>query len=83
MYVGDTMITVKLYAYLRDPHGKEVTLEYEKDMTIRDIATKLNIPLDRVSIIICDGKDNTPDKMLDVKVNKDSLVHFFPPVAGG
>lgn len=77
------MITVKLYAYLREPHGKEVKLEYAKPMTVRDIAEKLDIPLNRVSIIICDGKDGIPEKMLDYEVLEDSLVHFFPPVAGG
>ncbi|MFP4078074.1 MAG: MoaD/ThiS family protein [Candidatus Izemoplasmataceae bacterium] len=77
------MITVKLYAYLREPHGKEVHLDHETGMTVRDIAEKLDIPLKRVSIIICDGKDGTPEKMLDHEVKADSLVHFFPPVAGG
>lgn len=77
------MITVKLYAYLREPHGKEVHLEHEPGMTVRDIATRLEIPLDRVSIIICDGRDDIPERMLDREVAEDSLVHFFPPVAGG
>ncbi|MFW5895075.1 MAG: MoaD/ThiS family protein [Bacillota bacterium] len=77
------MITVKLYAYLREPHGKEVQLEYEAGMRVRDIAKALDIPLDRVSIIICDGKDGIPKKMLDHEVKADSTVHFFPPVAGG
>lgn len=83
VYVGDNMVTVKLYAYLREPHGKEVKLEHEMNMTVRDIAKKLDIPLNRVSIIICDGKDGTPEKMLDYAVGENSLVHFFPPVAGG
>ncbi len=77
------MITVKLYAYLRDNRGKEVKIEYREGLTIRDIAEELELDLADVSIVICDGKDDLPSRMKDVKVKEDSLVHFFPPVAGG
>ena len=77
------MITVKLYAYLRDNRGKEVKVNYRKGLTISDIADELKIDLNDVSIVICDGKDDLPSRMKDVEVKEDSLVHFFPPVAGG
>lgn len=77
------MITVKLYAYLRDNRGKVVEIEHEEGLTIQMIADQLKLDLDDVSIIICDGKDDTPSKMKDVLVKPDSVVHFFPPVAGG
>ncbi len=77
------MVKVKLYAYLRDNRGKEVDFEYRTGLTIADIAKELELDLSDVSIIICDGKDDVPEKMKDVEVKEDSLVHFFPPVAGG
>lgn len=77
------MVKVKLYAYLRDNRGKEVDIEYRQGLTIADIANQLEIDLNDVSIIICDGKDDIPSKMKDIEVKEDSLVHFFPPVAGG
>ena len=80
---GFTMIIVKLYAYLRDNRGKEVEIEHAEGMTIQTIVEQLNIPRDRMSIIICDGKDNAAEKMMTVKPKPDSLIHIFPPVAGG
>ena len=77
------MIIVKLYAYLRDNRGKEVEIEHAEGMTIQTIVEQLNIPRDRMSIIICDGKDNAAEKMMTVKPKPDSLIHIFPPVAGG
>ncbi|GEM_PF-1477687 len=77
------MITVKLYAYLRDNRGKEVSIDYREGLTIQDIANDLKIDLADVSIVICDGKDDLPNRMKDVEVSEDSVVHFFPPVAGG
>ncbi len=77
------MITVKLYAYLRDNRGKVVEVEYREGLTIQMIADQLSLDLNDVSIVICDGKDDIPSKMKDVLVKPDSLVHFFPPVAGG
>ncbi len=77
------MITVKLYAYLRDNRGKSVELSYEEGMTIKDVAKALNLNLADVSIVICDGKDDIPSRMVDHPVKPDSLIHFFPPVAGG
>ena len=77
------MITVKLYAYLRDNRGKQVTMEYRENLTIQMIADELSLDLDDVSIVICDGKDDIPSKMKDLVVHDNATVHFFPPVAGG
>ncbi len=77
------MITVKLYSALRKYGGKEVLFEIENDMTVRDIVTELKIPIKEISIIILDHFDSTPDIMLDRRVKEDSLIHLFPPMAGG
>lgn len=77
------MITVKLYSSLRKDRGKEVMFDYIENMTIRDIVTKLKIPIIEISIIILDHFDSTPDIMLDRKPKENSLIHLFPPMAGG
>jgi len=77
------MITVKLYSSLRKDRGKEVMFSYTEELTVRDIVSELNIPIEEISIIILDGYDNIPDVMLDRKPNESSLIHLFPPMAGG
>jgi molybdopterin converting factor small subunit len=77
------MIKVKLYSALRKYGGKEVLFEIKKDMIVRDIVTELKIPIKEISIIILDHFDSTPDIMLDRLVKEDSLIHLFPPMAGG
>ena len=66
------MITVKLYSAVRKYGG-----------TVRDIVEELKIPLKELSIIILDNFDSTPDIMLDRTVKEGSLIHLFPPMAGG
>ena len=77
------MITVKLYSAIRKYGGKEIVFEHHKGMTVRDIVTKLKIPIKEISIIILDHFDSTPDIMLDREVKESSLIHLFPPMAGG
>jgi len=77
------MITVKLYSSLRKDRGKEVMFEHTEGMTVRDIVNELKIPIEEISIIILDNYDNTPDVMLDKLTKEDSLIHLFPPMAGG
>ena len=77
------MITVKLYSSIRIYGGKEVIFEYTKGLTVRDIIEKLKIPLNDISIIILDNFDSTTDIMIDREVKESSLIHLFPPMAGG
>lgn len=77
------MVKVKLYSLLRENRGKEVKFKYTKDLTCAHIVKSLNIPLKDVSIIICNDYDNTPEVMLDKKPNDNTIVHIFPPMAGG
>ncbi|MCK5388109.1 MAG: MoaD/ThiS family protein [Candidatus Izimaplasma sp.] len=77
------MITVKLYSAIRKYGGKEVMFEYVEGLTVRDIVEKLKIPLKEISIIILDHFDSTTDIMIDREVKESSLIHLFPPMAGG
>lgn len=77
------MITVKLYSAIRKYGGKEVVFEYVEGLTVRGIVEELKIPLKDISIIILDHFDSTPDIMLDREVKENSLIHLFPPMAGG
>ena len=77
------MITVKLYSAIRKYGGKEVMFEYKKGLKVRDIVEELKIPLKEISIIILDHFDSTTDIMIDKEVKESSLIHLFPPMAGG
>ncbi|MCK5761381.1 MAG: MoaD/ThiS family protein [Candidatus Izimaplasma sp.] len=77
------MVTVKLYSAIRKYGGKEVLFEYSEGLTVRDIIEELKIPLKEISIIILDHFDSTTDIMIDRKVKESSLLHLFPPMAGG
>ena len=77
------MVTVKLYSAVRKYGGKEVIFDHIEGMTVRDIVEKLEIPIIELSIIILDNFDSTPDIMLDRTVKDGSLIHLFPPMAGG
>ncbi len=77
------MITVKLYSSIRKYGGKEVMFEYKEGLTVRDIVEELKIPLKDISIIILDHFDSTTDIMIDREVKESSLIHLFPPMAGG
>jgi len=77
------MITVKLYAYLREEHGKSVEIPFEEGMKVQDIVERLNLPKERLSLIVAGDKDGMAAKMMDVPLQEDMVVHIFPPVAGG
>ncbi len=77
------MITVKLYSAIRKYGGKVVMFDYVEGLTVKDIIEKLKIPLKEISIIILDDYDSTTDIMINREVNESSLIHLFPPMAGG
>ncbi len=63
--------------------GGWLLFEYKKNLRVRDIVEELKIPIKEISIIILDHFDSTPDIMLDREVKESSLIHLFPPMAGG
>lgn len=77
------MVKVKLYSAIRKYGGKEVIFEHAENMTVRTIINELKIPLKEISIIILDNFDSTTDIMIDRDVKDGSLLHLFPPMAGG
>lgn len=77
---GDQVkIKVRLFATLRDGRGKEFFLELERGSTPRDIAERLEIPLEDVSILLINGRDG----LLDSELEETDVVSIFPPVGGG
>lgn len=73
------MIKVKLFANLREGRGKEVNIEFSENLTGRKLLRILNIPEDRVSIFLVNGRD----KALDETLSDGDIVAIFPPVGGG
>jgi molybdopterin synthase sulfur carrier subunit len=73
-------ITVKLNASLRQ-HGRGVSndgtllLEIEENATAREVLQKLGIPLEKVKMIILNGKGADFDSIL----SDGDRIAFFPP----
>jgi len=77
------MVKVKLYSALRNYGGPEIMIEHKGIMTLRNILDELEIPIGEISVIILNNVDSTPYVMLDRMVKDDSIIHLFPPIAGG
>ncbi len=73
-------VTVKLNASLR-PYGRGVSnegtllLEIEENATAREVLQKLGIPLEKVKMIILNGKGANVDSIL----NDGDRIALFPP----
>jgi molybdopterin converting factor small subunit len=59
--------------------GEEHILEVESGATIKDVLLMFEIPLERVKIILVEGRAQS----LDYILNKSERVSIFPPIAGG
>lgn len=73
------MVKVLLFAYLRDGIGKEVNLEYFQDMKVIDAIESLGLDLEKISIILINGRHQT----LETPLAKGDKLFLFPPVGGG
>jgi len=63
--------------YLKDhPDGK---VALDDTATVRTLAERLGLPIERVRIITVNGKQETLDKSLA----DGDLVYIFPPAIGG
>ena len=61
-----------------DPtNGVSFTVDGER--TVTDICEQINIPADKIKIIMVNGKSRSPDHIL----KGDERVGLFPPVGGG
>lgn len=73
------MVEVRLFAYLRDPHGKVVHIDPKEIPTGEALLKHLNIPTERVAIFLVNGFHQS----LNILLNDHDVVSLFPPVAGG
>ncbi len=61
-----------------DPN-KGVSFIVGGEKTVTDICDQMNIPADKIKIIMINGKSQSPDYVL----KGDERVGLFPPVGGG
>lgn len=72
-------IKVKLFATFREGRFAVETMEFPEGSTVLDVANKLQIKPDDVSIAMINGSSS---ELHDVLKEGDTLV-LFPPVGGG
>lgn len=73
------MISVKIFATLRDGRQKAYELPAEELSTAGDIMRHLNIPAGDVAILLINGFHAKPGD----PVKDGDVVSLFPPCAGG
>ncbi len=70
--------TLRKYVPGYDPtNGVVFSLKGER--TVKDMCEQMNIPADKIKIIMVNGKSQSPDHIL----KGDERVGLFPPVGGG
>jgi len=72
-------ITIKLFATLRTNRFKAETREYQKKVTINQVAEDLMIPREEMALILVNGH-TAP---LDFELKNGDTLSIFPPVGGG
>jgi sulfur-carrier protein len=70
--------TLRRYVPGYDPTNG-VSLIVDGERTVADICEHMNIPADKIKIIMVNGKSKSPDHVL----KGDERVGLFPPVGGG
>ena len=73
------MITVKLFANLREGRQKQYQFKPEGIKTAGDIITRLGIKPEEVAILLINGRHSKPEDA----VKDDDLVALFPASGGG
>jgi molybdopterin synthase sulfur carrier subunit len=70
--------TLRKYHPDYDPlKGLELAVDGEK--TVADVCTEMNIPSDKIKVVMVNGKSESFDYIL----RGDERVGLFPPVGGG
>ena len=70
--------TLRKYVPEYDPiKGMRVTVD--REMTVAELCERMNIPADRIKVVMVNGKN----KSLDYVLKGDERVGLFPPVGGG
>ena len=73
------IITVKLFATLREYNEKEFKYEVASGTTVRDVVRSLELPMDDIAIIMVNGRG----KDMAYELAADDVLALFPPVGGG
>jgi molybdopterin converting factor small subunit len=73
------LVTIKLFATLRNGRFKISEKEYQPGTTVADIVTELEIPRQESASVLVNGLSAGYDQELQ---DKDVLV-LFPPIGGG
>ncbi len=73
------IITVKLFATLRNYNEKIMTIDVLETATVKDVVLQVNLPIEEIAIIMINGRSCKLDATL---VENDTLA-FFPAVGGG
>ena len=72
-------VEVQIHGGLGSRVGRLARLEIEPRSTVRDIARRLGIPLEKVGMIVADGRLCGADDL----VEDVQRISFFPPIMGG
>jgi len=72
-------VEVQIHGGLGSRVGRLARLEIEPRSTVRDIARRLGIPLEKVGMIVADGRLCGADD----PVEDGQRISFFPPIMGG
>jgi molybdopterin converting factor small subunit len=77
-------VTLFLSAHLRDyvpgfDPGTGLSVPVEEGSTVRELALRLGIPMEKVKLIFVDGLHASWDRRL----KGGERINLFPPVAGG
>lgn len=70
--------TLRRYISDYDP-TKGMVLSLDKEKTVAELCELINIPADKIKIIIVNGKNESLDHIL----NGDERVGLFPAIGGG
>jgi len=70
---------VRLFATLRENHGKTVDVPWHDGMDGYALFNTLGLAPEDVSIFLINGLNSKPDAMLKA----DDIIALFPPVGGG
>lgn len=73
------IVTIKLFATLRDGRFKVDNRELPNESRVKDILSSLGIAAEEVAICLVNGRDENEHHSLG---NGDTLA-LFPPVGGG
>ncbi len=73
------VVTVRLFATLREGRDKVIQLELDSGSTPGDVIDQLGISQKDVAILLVNGRDGQMDQVL----SSQDTVSLFPPVGGG